>query len=223
MLPVTLGLEDAERELEGECEAEVVTEGDRVGDMEVDTDRVKEGMGDSVGVTLGVLDWVAMRDRVLQVDPLLTREALLDTVPLLDKEGDREVEAERLGEAVWEGETEGEEVVEGEGEARAVRVGEVLVVRLPDTKDSGVRVTELQVEELAVREVVGNDCKVMDPDDEGGWLSEGLPLLSWVVRRDIDTLVVREGEGEGVKERREEVEGEEVADALLDSGDPLLF
>lgn len=126
-----------------------------MGDMEVDMDRVKEGMGDSVGVTLGVLDFVAMRDRVLQVVPLLTREALLDTVPLLDKEGDREVEAERLGEAVWEGETEGEEVVEGEGEVPAVRVGEVLVVRLPDMKDSGVRVTELQVEELAVREVVG--------------------------------------------------------------------
>jgi hypothetical protein len=115
-VPDSLGLGVTEGEEEEDWEGEALTEGEREGDMDTEMLRVSEDTGDSELVAFSALERLEVRVKVLTADPLLTREALLVTVPLLDKEGDREVEEERLGEAVWDGDTDGEVVTEAEGQ-----------------------------------------------------------------------------------------------------------
>ena len=100
--------------------------------MDTEILRVSEDTGDSELVAFSALERLEVRVKVFTADPLLTRVVLLVTVPLMDREGDRVVEEERLGEAVWDGDTDGEVVTEAEGqkvsdkEAEAEAEGDML-------------------------------------------------------------------------------------------------
>lgn len=113
---VKLGLADSEGEEEEDTEGEGLKEGVKEGDADTEMLRVGVEVEEGEVVAFESFERVEVLEAELHVDLVPTREALRDTVPLLDWDGDWEVEVEWLGEADGEVVTEGETEEEAEGD-----------------------------------------------------------------------------------------------------------